>query len=291
MSNIFCFAIHPSSVLWLLLLMRFFLPLPWHFPRPLASSYLHPASCLDITGLLFRLLPIHFLNLKALLSVKPSYLSHPFPSGLVNLSMSPYRQWPSYHWLPRIPLLASINLGLGRVALLAIWLLLIFWLAYYLTLQMEPVRSSESSVNFYRTLLCKSPEDCTLQFSFLFLTVRSCTIEPETVWMPTSTCAICLSINKSYEIRTWPFPKISGNKITHFKTGEERTPKTLCILNISWYKPYTWLLWGNLISVTVSDMERKCALFNSISTFILGGSFTWQKSASNHWVIHLFIMV
>lgn len=127
MRNIFCFAIHSSSILWLLLLMRFFLRLPWHFPPPLASSYLHPPSSLDITGLLFRLLPIHFLNLKALLSVKPSYLSYPFPFGLLNLSESPCRQWPSYRWLPSIPLLASINLGfLERVALLAIWLLLIF---------------------------------------------------------------------------------------------------------------------------------------------------------------------
>lgn len=115
MSNIFCSATHLSSVPWLLLI-RFFLRHPWHFPSPLSPSYLHPASCLDITRLLFRLLPIHFLNLKALLSVKPSYLFHTFPFLLLNLSESPCRQWPRYHWLPRTPFLASINPGfLGAV--------------------------------------------------------------------------------------------------------------------------------------------------------------------------------
>lgn len=217
MSSIFCSATHPCSVPWLLLLIRFFLRRPCHFQPPLVPSYLYPASCLDITRLLFRHLAIHFLNLKALFSVKPSYFFHPF--RLLNLSESPCRQWPSYHWLPRTPFLASISPGfLGA-----------FRSACHLVI-----------TDFLLSLLFDLADGAD---TFLYC-VTTGTIEPETIWMPTSGCVICLLINKSYGIRTWQFPKISGskinkyicNKISPLKMREEGTPKTLCILNTSWYK-------------------------------------------------------
>jgi hypothetical protein len=51
---------------------------------------------------------------------------------------------------------------LTRLGLLAACLVLIACLSYTSTIEMKALRSSETSVNFYRTMQCHIPEESTL---------------------------------------------------------------------------------------------------------------------------------
>jgi hypothetical protein len=168
MSNIFCFVTHLSKCS-LTASSHPFLPSPSvAFSATSCSCFLHPASCLVITRLLFRLLQIHFLNLKAFLSVKQSYLFHPFPFRLLNLSLSPLAD-NGQATIDFLVLFSGQYQSAFLRAVRSAWHLVItdfFSLAYYSSLKTEPIRSSESSVNFTELYCVKTQKIVLFIFRF-----------------------------------------------------------------------------------------------------------------------------